>query len=121
MAKRVTEAAVKEIIGTDLTAEQIAPFLKSANVLIAATLSDEDYGTDLLREIELWLSAHFVAIQDPQVAKEKLGGAEVTYDGKTDLGLNGTRYGQQVMLLDHHGKLAEISRAKGPAELKVLG
>lgn len=118
---RATEAEVKEIIDTTLTDEQITPFLNSANVLIADVLSDEGYGAATLKEIERWLAAHFVAIRDPRVAKEKIGDVDAAYHGKSGLGLNHTPYGQQVMILDHHGKLAEISAAKGPAELKVIG
>jgi hypothetical protein len=121
MATRATEAEVKEIIDTELTADEVAPFLKAANIFITEVLSGEGYGDDLMKSIEMWLAAHFVAVRDPRASKEKLGDADVTYDGKTALGLDGTRYGQQAMLLDYHGKLAAISSAKGQAEMRVIG
>lgn len=117
---RVTEAEVKKIISTTLTDEEVTPFLSSANVLITDVLTDEGYGDATLKEIEKWLAAHFVAIRDPQVAKEKIGDVDAAYQGKTGLGLNHTSYGQQVMILDHHGKLAEIAQSKGPAEVKTI-
>jgi len=120
MANRATEAEVKEIIDTALTAEEITPFLNSANVVVTDVLTNEGYGTSLLKQIEMWLAAHFVAIRDPRIAKEKLGDADATYQGKTGLGLNYTSYGQQVMLMEHHGKLAEISSGKGSAEVMVI-
>jgi len=117
---RVTEAEVKKIISTTLTDEEVTPLLDSANVLITAVLADEGYGDAILKEIEKWLAAHFVAIRDPQISKEKIGDVDAVYQGKTGLGLNHTSYGQQVMLLEHHGKLAEIAQSKGPAEVKVI-
>lgn len=118
---RATEAEVKEVLDTTLTDDQITPFLTAANVLVTDVLNGEGYGDATLKEIERWLAAHFVAIRDPQVAKEKIGDVDATYHGKSGLGLNHTPYGQQVMILEHHGKLAEISSSKGRAELKVIG
>ena len=117
---RVTEAEVKKILSTTLTNEEITPFLMAANVLVTDILTDESYAEAMLKEIERWLAAHFVAIRDPQISKEKIGDVDATYQGKTSLGLNHTSYGQQVMILDHHGKLAEIAQSKGPAEVKTI-
>ena len=117
---RATNAEVKELIDTDLTEEQINPFLEDANLLVSAVCGSEGYSNDLMKRIECWLAAHFVAIRDPRIAKEKIGDADATYQGKTGLGLQHTSYGQQVMILDHHGKLAEVSEARKPAELKVI-
>jgi len=119
MAK-VTEAEVKKIIDTELTDEEITPFLVTADVLVTDVLADEGYGDLLLKEIKCWLTAHFVAIRDPQISKEKIGDVDAAYQGKTGLGLNHTSYGQQVMILDYHGKLAEITQSKGPAEVKTI-
>lgn len=117
---RVTEAEVKEIIDTDLTVEQVTPFLKASNLLVTDVLTDQGYSVDLLKEIERWLAAHFVAIRDPRTVREKIGEAEDTYQGKFGEGLSSTSYGQQVMLLDYKGVLAEIAQAKGGVELKVI-
>lgn len=120
MANRATEAEVKEIIDTDLTTEQVAPFLITANVMVTSVLSDEGYGDSLMKEIEQWLAAHFVAIRDPRIAKEKIDDADATYQGKFGEGLRHTSYGQQVLILDFHGRLAEIASSKGPIEVKVI-
>lgn len=117
---RATEGDVKQIIDTDLTSDQINPFLTAADVLVTAVLSGENYGNEVLKEIVRWLAAHFVAIRDPQIAQEKIGDVNAVYQGKTGLGLNHTSFGQQVMILDYHGKLAAISSSKGPAEVKAI-
>lgn len=120
MATRATEAMVKEIINTDLTDEQVTPFLAAANTMVTDLLLGENYSTATLQEIERWLAAHFVAVRDPQVTQEKTDDAQATYEGKTGMGLNSTRYGQQAMLLDHHGILARVASSKRPAEVKTI-
>jgi hypothetical protein len=120
MATRASEQEVKEIIDTALTVDQITPFLRAANRLINDALADEGYGAELLHEIECWLTAHFIASRDPRTLSETIGDASATFWGTSGLGLNGTSYGQNVMLLEHHGKLAQITEAKGPAEVKVI-
>ena len=120
MAIRATEAMVKEIIDTDLTNEQITPFLIAANTMVADLLLNENYSVTTLQEIERWLAAHFVAVRDPQVTSEKIGDAQAVYEGKTGKGLESTRYGQQVMTLEHHGLLAQLASGKRPAEVKTI-
>ena len=117
---RATETEVKQIIQTSLTLEEVTPFLRTANVVVTDTLSSEGYGTDTMKQIELWLAAHFLAIRDPRRARRKIGGGDDTYQGKTGFGLNHTSYGQQVMLLDHHGVLAAIASSKRPAKVEVI-
>lgn len=116
----ITEEEVRQIIDTTLTTEDVAPFLMAAETLVANKLAGEGYGAAELKEITRWLSAHFVAIRDPRIAKEKMGDADATYQGKTGMGLNHTSYGQQVMLLEHHGVLAALQTAKGPAVVKAI-
>ena len=120
MSARATEADVKGIIDTTLEAENVTPFLRAANVLVTDILASEGYGATLMTEIETWLAAHFVAVRDPRVTKENFGDAGQTFEGKTSLGLNGTRYGQQVLLLDHHGRFAQVTKAMGPATFKTV-
>lgn len=120
MAARATEPMVKEIIDTDLTNEEITPFLAAANTMVTDLLLSESYGVTTLKEIERWLAAHFVAVRDPQITQEKTADAQATYEGKTGMGLNSTRYGQQAMLLDHHGILARVASGKRPAEVKTI-
>ena len=83
-------------------------------------LTDLEYGDTTLKEIERWLTAHFLSARDPRIASEKAGKSEWKYDGKTGLGLQSSKYGQQAMLLDHKGKLAQIDQAKRAAEIITL-
>jgi hypothetical protein len=115
MANRVTLDEVKEIIVTDLSNTSINAFITSANITVTAILGGDTTITSAqLKEIERWLTAHFIASgPERQSHSEKAGDATVTYEGKTGKGLNGTSYGQQVIILDTTGKMvAEAGQKK---------
>lgn len=105
----MTATEVKEIIDTDVKVE---PHISVANVLVNTHLQGKGLPQLLLKEIERWLSAHFVAIQDPRAVSE--GASELRqdfglYKGK---GLNNSEYGQQAIVLDHTGTLASLGGKK---------
>ena len=118
---RVAEQDVKKIIDTELTKEEIAPFLTTANLLVTDVLAGAGYSDELLAQIECWMAAHFVAVRDPRISQEAIGDVSASYDGKTGMGLNSTRYGQAAMTLDHRNILKSKENATRSAELKVLG
>lgn len=120
MSLRNSVAEVKTIIDTTLDDEQITPFMKTANVLIAEVLAGAGYSDDLLDEIELWLTAHFIAIRDPRAARERVDNTEVHYQGKTGEGLSHTSYGQQVLILDIKGKFTDLIDGKGSATVETI-
>jgi hypothetical protein len=113
MANRVTGSEVKEIIKTSLTDSEVEPFITSANQLVTEKLADSDHSDDRLKEIERWLSAHFVAIRDPRMRSQSVGEARDQYHvpnlGK---GLDSTVYGLQVKLLDTTGTLYNLGGVK---------
>jgi len=118
---RTSEQEVKAIIDTALTKEEVTPFVRAANLYVTNVLSGAGYDADTLKEIECWLAAHFVAIRDPRISQEAIGDVSASYDGKTGMGLNSTRYGQGAMTLDHLNILKSKENATRSAELKVLG
>lgn len=119
---RTTEAEVKQIIDTALTEDEISPFLATANSLVSLVVSNEGYADSHLEKIERWLAAHFVAVRDPRIMSQKIDDADAVYTAFSmhGLGLQLTTYGQQVLLLDFHGKFAAIQNAKRPAEVRVI-
>jgi hypothetical protein len=101
---RTTAQEVKAImVGTGLTYEQLQPFVDTAEVIVTEACSD--YGEDLQEKMMMWLAAHLACSADPEIVAETMGAANVTYSGRTDLGLNATSYGQKVLLMDRHGYL----------------
>jgi hypothetical protein len=113
MANRVTGSEVKEIIKTSLTDSEVEPFITSANQLVTEKLADSDHSDARLKEIERWLSAHFVAIRDPRMRSQSVGEARDQYHVPTlGKGLDSTVYGLQVKLLDTTGTLYNLGGVK---------
>lgn len=117
---RTTEELVAGIFEWD---EEIPllPFIVAANELVeehcaSATKADGSlwHTDERLELIERWLSAHFAAIYSPRVRAESVSSLNTVFESKIGFGLDLTRYGQQVKLLDSSGALAALDQmAKG--------
>jgi len=76
---------------------------------------------DQLTEIERWFSAHLIACtKDHQPLSETDGQASIGYQGKTEMALDSTHYGQMCKILDTTGTLAEKAKAKTPASIYAV-
>ena len=117
MANRVLSSEVKEIIETTIC--DTTPFINTANAIVNEYLSNSGLSITILKQIELWLSAHLVAMRERQVTSEKLGDATTQYGGEFGLGLDFTQYGQQVKILDPTGTLTTIGKPKASLEVFV--
>lgn len=108
---RVTSDEVKQIISTTLDP---TPFIEAANVVVNDRLASESLSVSTLKEIERWLSAHFLAIRSPQKKSQSIDGASETYvlPPVSAEGLKSTPYGQQVLLLDSSGVLTSLGKKK---------
>ena len=111
---RVSGSEVQDIIDTDL--ETLTPFITVESQLVDGI---SGLGAATLKEIERWLTAHFVAIRDQRTVKDSIGDSSNTYRGKTGMGLDFTSYGQMAKALDTSGHLADLSLKK--ASLTYLG
>lgn len=109
MANRTTALEVKQILDTDLSDNIVKAFINTANIIVSDVLgSDTTLSANQLKEIEKWLTAHILsATREREAQKEEVGDGNVTYSGKTGMGLQATMYGQQVLMLDTTGKLAQ--------------
>lgn len=116
---RVAEAEVREIIDVDPLVTSIAPFITAANLIVTDRLGSSGTPDAMLKEIERWLAAHFLAVRDPRAVSESIGGISVTYGGKTGEGLRSTLYGQQAISLDVTGILAKMGSKQ--ATIGVVG
>ncbi len=121
MAVRVTADEVRLIIDLEssMTDEIVDAMIFSANTLINSVCTDASLTDTLLKEIERWVSAHFCAIRDQRLIEEDVGDARDKYQHKEDLGLRVTHYGQQAILLDISGGLAEAADARTIAKFTV--
>lgn len=107
---RVTVAEVKAIIDVE-DDRDVSPFIELATLLVDENLASAGLSAARLKQIELYLSAHYTAVtvERGALSVSKLGDALETYKGDYTQGLNLTRYGQQAITLDTSGTLAAMS------------
>lgn len=110
----VTDADVKAVINTS---SNTASMIATAEVIVSEVLQGKGLSADLLKQITIYLAAHFVCLKDEYggLRRSKMGEADESYrvPGDKDTGLAATRYGQQAMMLDVSGSLAAVSANKG--------
>jgi len=117
MAVRVSDTEVKLVIDTSL--DDLTPFILVASQQVDRIAAVGTLGAAVLKEIERWLAAHFVAIRDKRTVSDKVGDSSHKYEGETGMGLDFTRYGQQAKLLDTTGTLSDVGKRK--ASMTYLG
>lgn len=123
MALRVTAHEVKEIINTSIADNVVkASMITTANILITDTLSSVGHSTAILKLIELYLAAHFVAVTEEHggLISESFGDAEQKYSDVYGESLNGTRYGQQALAIDTSGLLTALASTKLKARIGLV-
>lgn len=119
---RVTPAEVKAIIDTDKI--NLLPFIDAANALVTEVLGETDLSSTLLKEIERWMSAHFIAMSGSdsdagEVVEEEVGESRVKYTFDRGTGFSNTRYGKQAIMLDTTGRLGSMGKTR--ASFRVFG
>jgi hypothetical protein len=121
---RTDAAAVQAILGKNwdnLTV--VTPFIETASMVMdgvaACAIDNGETLTDFeLEIIERWLSAHYYLIMDQIFSAKRSEGAIAQFQGKTNMYLESTIYGQTAMRLDRSGCLnaiggAEFKKARG--------
>ncbi len=116
---RVTVDEVKGLIKTNFEVDQ---FIATASLIIDESLVGQGLSVARLKTIELWLSAHFVAVAEERGAlkQSKKGDSAETYDLVVGKGLNMTRFGQQAIALDTTGALAESALTVKLAQFRTI-
>ena len=124
---RTTPEAVQQILAPlnyDGTTD-LQPFVDTATVFVdlvitCAANKGITLTTAQLERIEAYLSAHFYGHSDQFYQSRSTQGASGSFQGRTDLGLQGSQYGQTAVRLDTSGCLNGIDKG-GRASLKWLG
>lgn len=85
----------------------LAPFIDLADVVAVERLAGY-YGDSYLTRMVKLLAAHFYEVDNPRLRQEQIGVQRATdvLESKVDLGLNLTRPGQQVLMMDVKGRLS---------------
>lgn len=116
MANRVEPDEVRiimrDVTEADFPDATVNAYITGANATINENLSGEGLSDTILKEIERWLSAHYMAISQVRTSKkEKAGTAEIGYIDHYGSGLNLSDYGQTVKALDSTGILSSLGGA----------
>lgn len=130
MPLRTNPTKVKDVLvaGKNYSAAaegSLTPCIEAANALTdevysCAVSKGVSLSTTLLEKIETYLACHFYGHSDQFLQARSTEGASGTFQGKTDLGLNGSQYGQTAMTLDISGCLRAFN-AGGRVQLLWLG
>ena len=117
---RVSEAEVKVILPTPVT---ITAFIDIANRYVTKHLGSVSSLTAAqLKDIELYLSAHFAAgtVERGAPRFEQAGDSRVSWEFKAGEGLGSTRFGKMAIFLDTSKTLSKLS-IEGVAQFRVFG
>ena len=125
MVARVTAGAVKEIISTNIADDVIdTNHIDTAHTIVeehlvglTPLLSDP-----MLKKIELYLAAHFVALTEEggALTRSKLGDGDDSFANVYEQGYKSTRYGQTALAIDSSGVLSNISTTSLKADFRVV-
>lgn len=104
---RTNDTLIGQIFDIDTTViTDTTQFIQAANRLVTKFCSTTNYGATELQEIETWLAAHFCSVKQKIANKEKVDELSESFEGKTEMHLQSSLYGQTAMTLDWAGGLA---------------
>jgi len=121
MATRVTPAEVKAIVASALADPIVETWIDAANAIVNDNSDCIGGDEPLLTQVELYLSAHFLALVDPdldrsRVSKEKTEQLETDYNVAKLMGnVNDTVYGTTANMLAK-GCLTDVNQAPATFE-----
>lgn len=123
MATRVDPDEVRAVVrGTALDFADIDRLIVVANRLVTDVLSGKGMSDERLRDIELYISAHLVALTDQDagmVTRKSVGETEAEYGGELGAGLAATRFGRMALDLDTSNALSSVGKAR--AQFRAFG
>lgn len=118
---RVTPDEVKEIVDTSLSDPVIETWIDSANTIVNSKADCIGGDESVLTQVELFLSAHFVALLNPQMSgqvkrtKIDVFETEFSQTGLSEELMNRTPYGVTANMLSG-GCLISTTKAKSTVD-----
>jgi hypothetical protein len=104
---RATSGEIEKL-GDFVDIDDLTPFITLANQMVTDVCLTSGYTEGKLTLIENWLAAHFAKVANPPERFEGVGKVQVSYESKIGLGLDLTRWGQTVKVIDDKGNLARL-------------
>lgn len=112
---------VRSVITTSLSDAQVLTMIADAALVVSRCPSIADAPESVQSAVVRWAAAHLIAIREPSglVTQKSMGDASESYArAPLGVGLSGTFYGQQAILLDPTGCLERLGRQR--AFMRVL-
>lgn len=113
---RTTSSAVEAILLNHYDgSSDLSAFIATATALVDHVASQDSgsiLSATMLGRIEAFLSAHFYAHADQLKQSESIGRSSAVYQGRTEVGLRSTQYGQTAVDLDLTGTLSSLGKKK---------
>ena len=106
----VTPHEVRAVIDTVPDSIDLATFIETADLIVTEQIIDPTITAARLKQIELYLTAHFVAITRERggLTSDETGDSKVDFSDVYEAGFAMTRFGQLAMQLDTSGVLKTI-------------
>lgn len=122
MVYRVIDDEVRQLV-TLTSTDDTTPSIETANAIVDALLLNSGLSDVMLRQIELYLAAHFTSLAFERGAPKRMREGESVEEFYQDVGpgLRQTRFGQMALFLDSSGILgsANAQVGKPPAQFRV--
>jgi len=106
-----TTEQVKAVITTPKT--DLSAQIGVADNLVDEELANVGLSETRLTNIKIYLSAHFVAVDERQPIEDEVGETRVEFDENRRDGLRSSTYGQTAIALDTSGTLSGLGLPKG--------
>ena len=116
MSVRTTERAVRAILGGHYdNSTGLQPFIDTASSLVDdISAAAPSILASRLELIERWLAAHYYEHSDPIASSRSTGKASGQFQGRTEMGFDSTKYGQEAKRLDTSGLLVKLDQPLRP-------
>lgn len=110
---------VLKIIDSDV---DTTPFIETAHLIVSEDLAGKGLSDDRLKQIELYLAAHFVTLNQEGggLIESRMGNSWERYSDNFGQGLLLTRYGQQAVVFDNSGTLSSLASTSKKAEFRIV-
>lgn len=124
MPALVTVDDVLKILPDEFAGEDLSTFISTADLLVTEELASTTLSTARKTQIELYLAAHLaiITLEKGGLTRRRIGDSEDYFQMWTTIatGLQATRYGQQVAILDTSGVIAALGSGKLKAQFRVV-
>jgi len=112
--QRVKPDDVKDIFETEMSDKSLAKFITTAHIVVQNNIVPKNVlSEEELKQVELYLSAHFASALDPLPRSLEIREEfSEDYQGEWGMGLESTTYGQMALIIDRTHALKALGKKR---------